>query len=642
MFEVMVPRRDDSNAFMDGYKQAVAIKTQRARQNALSMAATDPLGAENALGGAGDFEGYKYLQGERQQSEQRQREVTAASDKASAEFWVNTIPVAKRALASGMTLDALDPLMQAQGAPPEAWAKMKGAIGASPQLLDVMEARAREKLISVQAGGAVFDPNSRQEVYRAPTKPGYLIVPERGTAYPIGGAEPIPGASPMTPAATDGSMPLNAPPSSFTPPQDQGSPGDLDALTRMLATEALGEGPEGMAAAAHVALNRARTGHGGAKSLRDVVYARNQFEGMSRAGQVTPEAYAKARQVAEAVMAGQVPDPTNGAVNFINPELQEQMGRRQPAWAPRGQGQRIGRHVFYGGGAASPQGQDASATAQSAPYSPDGRPVLHGAPKWREPPAPAPTVLTPAEVQSAGFAPGTVVQRDNGGLKVLQEVPAAQRRTSDGGVKLSPQDSKYLNEAREAARDSRRMVSLVDRFVSLNKSVATGPNMVQRAAGMIDPRFQEMKAIADNLVPAMRQGLPGAASDRDVAMFRSATVGVEKYGDTNVAIATAVRAAAKRAQDYAAFMEHHAKTNGNLLGAQEEWDAYAAGNPMFDETRDGTLKVRPQRPWRQYFGAARTPAQQQSGARRLTVEQASKLPRGTRFIGTDGQPRVRQ
>ena len=126
------------------------------------------------------------------------------------------------------------------------------------------------------------------------------------------------------------------------------SPQDRDSLIRMLVTEAGGEGPEGMAAAGSVALNRLKSGYGGAKSLRDVVFAPNQFEGMSRANQVRPEEYQRAAQVADALLSGQAQDPTGGAINFLNPELQVQMGRNIPAWA-QGQGQRIGRHVFFGG-----------------------------------------------------------------------------------------------------------------------------------------------------------------------------------------------------------------------------------------------------------------------------------------------------
>ena len=55
-----------------------------------------------------------------------------------------------------------------------------------------------------------------------------------------------------------------------------------------------------------------------------------------------------ALRIADAILSGNAPDPTGGAVNFLNPKLQKQLGRSIPSWA-QGQGQRIGNHVFFGG-----------------------------------------------------------------------------------------------------------------------------------------------------------------------------------------------------------------------------------------------------------------------------------------------------
>src|SRR5690606_39909362 len=83
---------------------------------------------------------------------------------------------------------------------------------------------------------------------------------------------------------------------------------------------------------------------------------------------------------------------------------------------------------------------------------------------------------------------------------------------------------------------------------------------------------------------------------------RSATVGIDKPGNANAAVGKALKATATRQGDYVAFLEHYAQTNGSLLGAQEEWDAYAAANPMFDQDAKGALIVRKTTPWRQFFG----------------------------------------
>lgn len=189
------------------------------------------------------------------------------------------------------------------------------------------------------------------------------------------------------------------------------TPQDRDALAKMLVVEAVGEGPEGMAAAGHVALNRLRTGYGGAKSLVDVVNAPNQFEGMNRVSQIKPDQYQRALQVADAVLSGQMPDPTGGAVNFLNPELQTQLGRRIPAWA-QGQGRRIGRHVFFGGNGASAgpaqaqpfnvadvaMGAQPFEAPQQTPSAPERSPPVAGAPPAATPQAAAggqPTTYRP-------------------------------------------------------------------------------------------------------------------------------------------------------------------------------------------------------------------------------------------------------
>lgn len=166
-------------------------------------------------------------------------------------------------------------------------------------------------------------------------------------ATPLPTLGPAPSAPP--PSAAPAPQPEPAPPPpQIAPTASNYTPQDHDALTRMLATEAIGEGPDGMAAAGHVALNRLKNGYGGAKSLSDVINQPHQFEGMSRANQVSPQDYAAAGQVADQVLAGQAPDPTNGAMAFLNPDLQVKLGRRVPAWAAGGDGHRIGNHVFFG------------------------------------------------------------------------------------------------------------------------------------------------------------------------------------------------------------------------------------------------------------------------------------------------------
>jgi spore germination cell wall hydrolase CwlJ-like protein len=113
-------------------------------------------------------------------------------------------------------------------------------------------------------------------------------------------AEPVspPTQSTVPPPVPVQQQPLPAPASSPYSPQDR------DALIRMMVTEAIGEGPQGMAAAGHVALNRLKSGYGGAKSLQDdVIYAPHQFEGIARrAVRSRPQDYGAAQQIADGIL----------------------------------------------------------------------------------------------------------------------------------------------------------------------------------------------------------------------------------------------------------------------------------------------------------------------------------------------------
>jgi hypothetical protein len=181
----------------------------------------------------------------------------------------------------------------------------------------------------------------------------------------IGGAAPeaAPAAAPpMTPPG--GGAPIAAP--------QNVSPVGRTKLAQMIAVEAGNQPLAGKMAVGAVALNRLAKGYGGATSLEDVIDQPGQFEGMKRAGFITPKAMADAQAVADQLLSGQGYDPTNGADHFLNPVLQKtgwqgRPGMAIPDWASVPGGQQIGDHVFFGGQApdASVAGAQASATAPS-------------------------------------------------------------------------------------------------------------------------------------------------------------------------------------------------------------------------------------------------------------------------------------
>lgn len=125
-----------------------------------------------------------------------------------------------------------------------------------------------------------------------------------------------------------------------------------DYLIRTLAFEAPHEPDEGKAAVIHVIINRMQSKRWG-DNVKDVVLQRWQFEPwmtrrkeMERLPASDPR-YRDAARITDAVLAGQLPDPTDGATHFLNPKVvRNRRGGSLPSWA-RGEGLEIGRHTFY-------------------------------------------------------------------------------------------------------------------------------------------------------------------------------------------------------------------------------------------------------------------------------------------------------
>lgn len=160
-----------------------------------------------------------------------------------------------------------------------------------------------------------------------------------------GQQQPQPAAQAPAPVMREALPDIGAPAPQGAPQPAQ--PGG-DLVPRIIQAEAGNQGPQGMAAVASVIQNRARlTG----MTPEQVVQQAGQFEPWGRRRQqvlgMPPEQFASAADIWRQVSGGQMPDPTGGATHFVNPDLQRQLGRPMPAWAPEGQGQRIGAHVFY-------------------------------------------------------------------------------------------------------------------------------------------------------------------------------------------------------------------------------------------------------------------------------------------------------
>ena len=126
---------------------------------------------------------------------------------------------------------------------------------------------------------------------------------------------------------------------------------DRELLARMIQAEAGNQGELGMRAVAAVMDNRRRAQGYGGNTFRDVLLAPGQF---SPANSITGyaggeqgvdlnqlQASQTAYAVADAVMGGNLEDPTGGALNFLNPDIS------QPSWlSTMGNTVKIGDHLF--------------------------------------------------------------------------------------------------------------------------------------------------------------------------------------------------------------------------------------------------------------------------------------------------------
>jgi hypothetical protein len=246
---------------------------------------------------------------------------------------------------------------------------------------------------------------------------------------------------------------------------------------------------------------------------------------------------------------------------------------------------------------------------------------------------------------------------------------AAYMGDNGGAPKLPKDDATAIKTARESATDANRMALDAGRFLDFNYEVPTGGienfGPIGAVTKFLDPRKQEMEAIAKRLVPQQRVPGSGPFTDADAKLEAEAGLSLNKYGNANRSTAFVMQAGAKRRADYSAFLEYWARRNGSILGATEAWDAYADANRLYDVGKEGTI-VRQTTPWREWFGVGSVgggkptapPAGRPTGkpidalrpggkvvangGRPMSPQEAMRLPKGARFVGIDGIERTVQ
>lgn len=122
--------------------------------------------------------------------------------------------------------------------------------------------------------------------------------------------------------------------------------------------------------------------------------------------------------------------------------------------------------------------------------------------------------------------------------------------------------------------------------------------------GAFSPAIKEMTAIVDRITPLMRQGLPGAASERDTKMFRGAAFGTDKDPQTNKNLILGFQMHYQNNVEQVEFLEAFVSAHGHLRGSTIAWREYLEANPIYDaKSTPQILQLNPSRQsWKEHFG----------------------------------------
>ena len=224
-------------------------------------------------------------------------------------------------------------------------------------------------------------------------------------------------------------------------------------------------------------------------------------------------------------------------------------------------------------------GEAADPAAQFRPYQP--QPTQ---PSSAQPQPTQPSSAQPSAVRLGSF-----------GVPVSEGNPYVGVDRITAGKMMVQERNKFntnLEKKRISLASQEKMLERLNRFRQLmDAGMGTGPEKSKflnidlgSIAADWDAETAEGKAIQNELTPLMRQGLPGAASDRDVAMFAGATVGIGKPEETNLNIIKAVEIRTKLYQDKLNFEQDYFAQNKHTFGMDAAWQKYLEANKIFDPT----------------------------------------------------------
>lgn len=147
-------------------------------------------------------------------------------------------------------------------------------------------------------------------------------------------------------------------------------------------------------------------------------------------------------------------------------------------------------------------------------------------------------------------------------------------------IEFLKQSEDKLKTLEEPLAKERDIVARLERFEQLQGVQNTGASEWRPV--YTDPEKKEMDSIASEIAPQLRAPGSGSSSDKDVKMFKNATVSVLNKPQVNKNIITARKAAAQNKIDQVEFLREYQAAYGHTKGAEKAWNEYLNANPIFD------------------------------------------------------------
>jgi hypothetical protein len=171
--------------------------------------------------------------------------------------------------------------------------------------------------------------------------------------------------------------------------------------------------------------------------------------------------------------------------------------------------------------------------------------------------------------------------------EILAELASRNVDTSSlsmGPPKLAGPEQSQLGDARSAASNAQAVLRDLRKFQDLQatqkdqqwmpllnaplRALAKLP-YAKEVVTAFDPELAQMDAITARLAPAQKVEGAGSTSDKDLALFLSASPNMMAPNQANEALYERGRQEAIRRQAKAEHLDRYARDNGTLLGAEE-------------------------------------------------------------------------